>query len=59
MKSLVLPYGFVALAVGIVSENGTLFSIPYTVADELNTILFTPYFLITSHKTKVPLILFS
>ena len=39
--TLVSPYGFVAAPTGISSVIGTFSGSPYTVADELNTILFT------------------
>ena len=43
---------------GKFSRIGTLSGSPYTVAEELNTIFFTPYFCMISHRLIVPATLF-
>ena len=40
--------------VGMVSSIGTRAGLPYTVADELNTIENTPAAAISSNKTRLP-----
>ena len=51
--SFVSPYGLVVDR-GKSSLIGTDFGVPYTVADELKTILFTPCLSIQSRRLKVP-----
>ena len=53
----VWPYGLVIFPFGQSSVIGTNAGSPYTVAEELKMIFFTPWFLITSHRTSVPVIL--
>src|SRR6056297_1345940 len=56
--SFVCPYGFVAES-SDVSVRGDSEGFPYTVADELNTIRFTPCLFITLQRLIVPVTLFS
>ncbi len=49
IMSFVWPYGLSAPS-GMSSVIGIFSAMPYTVADELNTIFFTPYFCIQSNR---------
>src|SRR5699024_6543386 len=53
------PYGFVQVPFGHSSVIGINAGSPYTVAEELKMLFFTPWFLITSQSVIVPPILFS
>ena len=54
----VQPYGFVHCPLGHFSVIGISAGSPYTVADELKIIFFTPCLRITSHIANVPEMLF-
>ena len=59
MNNFDVPYGFVVPPVLQSSVSGILSGSPYTVADELNTNFFTPYFCIVSNNTRHPEMLLS
>ena len=54
-----VPYGLVVPPTGMFSVMGTVGGSPYTVAEELNTILKIPALPISSAKIKLPQTLLS
>ena len=53
----VQPYGLVGVPFGHSSVIGICAGLPYTVAEELKMMFFTPWFLISSQRIRVPVML--